>query len=57
MTATVRLAYGETGLELTIDPAVTTVVTPVHHPVTEPADVPLRAPRDDRPAEVTQATN
>jgi nickel-dependent lactate racemase len=43
MTArTVRLAYGETGLELAIDPAVTTVVTPVHHPVTEPADVLLR---------------
>lgn len=42
MTATVRLAYGETGLDLAIDPAVTTVVTPVHHPVTEPADVLLR---------------
>jgi len=42
MTATVRLAYGETGLDLTIDPAVTTVVTPVHHPVTEPAEVLLR---------------
>ncbi|QKV79877.1 nickel-dependent lactate racemase [Amycolatopsis sp. Hca4] len=42
MTATVRLAYGETGLELAIDPDVTTVVTPVHHPVTEPAEVLLR---------------
>ncbi|WIX89836.1 nickel-dependent lactate racemase [Amycolatopsis sp. DG1A-15b] len=43
MTArTVRLAYGDTGLDLTIDPAVTTVVTPVHRPVTEAADVLLR---------------
>ncbi|EOD66974.1 nickel-dependent lactate racemase [Amycolatopsis vancoresmycina] len=40
--ATVRLAYGETGLDLAIDPDVTTVVTPVHHPVTEAADVVLR---------------
>jgi nickel-dependent lactate racemase len=39
---TVRLAYGDTGLDLAVDPAVTTVVTPVHHPVTEPADVLLR---------------
>lgn len=39
---TVRLAYGDTGLDLVIDPAVTTVVTPVHHPVTEPAEVLLR---------------
>ncbi len=43
MTArTVRLAYGDAGLDLSIDPAVTTVVTPVHHPVTEPADALLR---------------
>lgn len=28
---TVRLAYGETGLDLRCDPAVTTVVTPRHH--------------------------
>ncbi|MEV6237679.1 nickel-dependent lactate racemase [Lentzea sp. NPDC051838] len=28
---TVRLAYGETGLDLRFDPAVTTVVTPRHH--------------------------
>lgn len=28
---TVRLAYGETGLDLRVDPAVTTVVAPRHH--------------------------
>jgi nickel-dependent lactate racemase len=39
---TVRLAYGDTGLDLSIDPEVTTVVTPVHHPVTETADALLR---------------
>jgi nickel-dependent lactate racemase len=33
---TVRLAYGETGLDLRVDPAVTTVVTPRHHQATEP---------------------
>ncbi|SCD67443.1 protein of unknown function [Streptomyces sp. DvalAA-14] len=27
----VRLAYGETGLHIDVDPAVTTVVEPVHH--------------------------
>jgi nickel-dependent lactate racemase len=43
MTArTVRLAYGDTGLDLVIDPDVSTVVTPVHHPVAEAADVLLR---------------
>ncbi|GAA1678166.1 nickel-dependent lactate racemase [Kribbella yunnanensis] len=31
----VRLAYGETGLDLAVDPAVTTVVTPTHHQATE----------------------
>ncbi|MGZ3144896.1 nickel-dependent lactate racemase [Lentzea chajnantorensis] len=38
----VRLAYGETGLDLRVDPAVTTVVTPRHHPVPEPAEQVLR---------------
>ncbi|MEJ2853134.1 MULTISPECIES: nickel-dependent lactate racemase [unclassified Saccharothrix] len=33
---TVRLAYGETGLDLRVDPDVTTVVTPRHHQATEP---------------------
>ncbi|MGW4210455.1 nickel-dependent lactate racemase [Lentzea sp. NPDC004789] len=33
---TVRLAYGETGLDLRVDPARTTVVVPKHHQVTEP---------------------
>ena len=33
---TVRLAYGSTGLDLRVDPAVTTVVTPKHHQVSEP---------------------
>ena len=39
---TVRLAYGETGLDLLVDPAVTTVVTPRHHPVTAPPREVLR---------------
>ncbi len=39
---TVKLAYGRTGLDLTIDPAVTTVVTPVHHPVSEDPRAVLR---------------
>ena len=34
---TVRLAYGETGLDLLVDPAVTTVVAPEHHRATEPS--------------------
>ncbi|MGW6932972.1 nickel-dependent lactate racemase [Lentzea sp. NPDC054927] len=43
---TVRLAYGETGLDLRVDPAVTTVVTPRHHKVSEPPrDVLRRALR------------
>lgn len=32
---TVRLAYGSTGLDLRVDPAVTTVVTPRHHRASE----------------------
>ena len=32
MTDTVRLAYGDTGLSLAVDPAITTVVVPAHHP-------------------------
>ncbi|WP_284745960.1 nickel-dependent lactate racemase [Amycolatopsis sp. RTGN1] len=44
---TVKLAYGRTGLDLAIDPAVTTVVTPVHHPVSEdPRTVLRRALRE-----------
>ncbi|ONI92087.1 hypothetical protein ALI22I_05525, partial [Saccharothrix sp. ALI-22-I] len=39
---TVRLAYGETGLDLRVDPAVTTVVTPRHHQATEPPGEVLR---------------
>src|SRR5688572_29036447 len=39
---TVRLAYGETGLDLVCDPAVTTVVTPRHHQVSEPPQSILR---------------
>ncbi|NKE60516.1 nickel-dependent lactate racemase [Lentzea sp. PSKA42] len=39
---TVRLAYGETGLDLHVDPAVTTVVAPKHHRVTEPPREVLR---------------
>jgi nickel-dependent lactate racemase len=39
---TVRLAYGETGLDLLVDPAVTTVVTPEHHQATEPSREILR---------------
>ncbi|MFC3897904.1 nickel-dependent lactate racemase [Lentzea rhizosphaerae] len=39
---TVRLAYGETGLDLRVDPAVTTVVTPKHHPVSAPPREVLR---------------
>jgi len=39
---TVRLAYGETGLDLLVDPAVTTVVTPRHHRVTAPPREVLR---------------
>jgi nickel-dependent lactate racemase len=43
---TVRLAYGTTGLDLHVDPAVTTVVTPRHHEVSEPPrDVLRRALR------------
>ncbi|GGU54421.1 nickel-dependent lactate racemase [Lentzea flava] len=38
----VRLAYGETGLDLLCDPAVTTVVTPRHHPVSAPPQEILR---------------
>jgi len=39
---TVRLAYGETGLDLLVDPALTTMVTPRHHPVTAPPREVLR---------------
>ncbi|RAS67041.1 nickel-dependent lactate racemase [Lentzea atacamensis] len=39
---TVRLAYGETGLDLRCDPAVTTVVTPRHHRVSAPPQEILR---------------
>lgn len=39
---TVRLAYGETGLELLVDPAMTTVVTPQYHQATEPPQEILR---------------
>ncbi len=39
---TVRLAYGETGLDLLVDPAVTTVVAPEHHRATEPSREILR---------------
>ncbi|GAA3661803.1 nickel-dependent lactate racemase [Lentzea atacamensis] len=39
---TVRLAYGETGLDLHCDPAVTTVVTPRHHGVSAPPQEILR---------------
>ncbi|GAA3435539.1 lactate racemase domain-containing protein [Kutzneria kofuensis] len=35
MTDTVRLAYGDTGLDLAVDPAITTVVVPAHHPPVE----------------------
>jgi nickel-dependent lactate racemase len=43
---TVRLAYGETGLDLRVDPAVTTVVVPKHHQVTEaPREILHRALR------------
>jgi nickel-dependent lactate racemase len=43
---TVRLAYGETGLDLRVDPAVTTVVTPRHHRATEaPREILRRALR------------
>ncbi|MBB5803527.1 nickel-dependent lactate racemase [Saccharothrix ecbatanensis] len=43
---TVRLAYGETGLDLRVDPALTTVVTPRHHRATEaPREILRRALR------------
>jgi len=43
---TVRLAYGETGLDLRVDPARTTVVVPKHHQVTEaPREILRRALR------------
>ncbi|MFD9701818.1 nickel-dependent lactate racemase [Lentzea sp. NPDC059081] len=44
---TVRLAYGETGLDLRVDPAVTTVVTPRHHPASSsPVETLRRALRE-----------
>ncbi|MGP4113685.1 nickel-dependent lactate racemase [Streptomyces sp. 4N509B] len=39
---TVRLAYGETGLDLRVDPAAATVITPVHHPAAEDQMAALR---------------
>jgi nickel-dependent lactate racemase len=38
----VRLAYGTTGLDIDVDPELTTVVEPVHHPAADPRAV-LRA--------------
>lgn len=43
MIDTVRLAYGESGLDLAIDPAITTVVTPEHRPAVESPRECLRA--------------
>jgi nickel-dependent lactate racemase len=43
MIDTVRLAYGDGGLELAIDPSITTVVTPAHHPAADSAQACLRA--------------
>jgi nickel-dependent lactate racemase len=44
---TVRLAYGETGLDLRVDPAVTTVVAPKHHRTSEsPREILRRALRE-----------
>ncbi|MCC9306554.1 nickel-dependent lactate racemase [Kitasatospora sp. RB6PN24] len=39
----VRLAYGTTGLDLEVDPAVTTVVEPLHHPGAADETAVLRA--------------
>ncbi|MFD7906522.1 nickel-dependent lactate racemase [Kitasatospora sp. NPDC059747] len=39
----VRLAYGETGLDIDVDPAVTTVVEPLHHPGAADETAALRA--------------
>ncbi|WP_031069808.1 nickel-dependent lactate racemase [Streptomyces sp. NRRL WC-3742] len=39
----IRLAYGETGLDLEVDPAVTTVVEPLHHPGAADETAVLRA--------------
>lgn len=43
MTDTVRLAYGDTGLDLAVDPAITTVVVPAHHPAVASPREALRA--------------
>ena len=39
----VRLAYGESGLDIEVDPAVTTVVEPVHHEAADDQAAVLRA--------------
>ncbi|ACU73777.1 conserved hypothetical protein [Catenulispora acidiphila DSM 44928] len=39
----IRLAYGESGLDIEVDPAVTTVVEPVHHEVAADQAAVLRA--------------
>jgi lactate racemase len=39
----VRLAYGESGLDIVVNPAITTVVEPVHHPAAPDQAAVLRA--------------
>ncbi|MFE0458815.1 lactate racemase domain-containing protein [Kitasatospora sp. NPDC058965] len=39
----IRLAYGDTGLDVDLDPAVTTVVEPLHHPGAAEQSAVLRA--------------